>query len=524
MSRRALLLVVGVVALAGCELNPYRFGDQGRWAFPDGTVPDGGQQRDAYVVPDGCVPSPEVCDEQDNDCDGLFDEDEDGLPLTLADPSNCGTCGYVCQFANAIPSCEGGECVLSACNPGYHDINDDPDDGCEYPCLVTNGGVEICDGRDNDCDGLVDETFDLDSDPNNCGECANTCVFLNGIGDCQGGECVIGYCDPPFADADGNPANGCECLLDLEEGTTVCTEGAPGTCGAGEVCGDLDGDGTAHCAVIPAEVCDGRDNDCNGLTDADDDLSADPRAGIQCYGDPDGLCSDPAHAGATTCVNGEITCGGAALLRQNQLAETCNGIDDDCDGVVYDNSTGELRPERQLPLPDGDRPLRGREPRVRGRHPAGHRDVQRDRRRLRRRDRPDRRAAAERLGGHLQRAHPAAAGRHEPVSGGKPRLRGRRRGLPGLRGTDLGGGRLRRRLQLRRRADQPAEPADEREPLRDLRQRLLRGAPGVPRHLGLRERDLSVPGVPVRLARPQRRPDLRVRLPAQRLRDLQRAG
>ncbi|RMH45090.1 MAG: lipoprotein receptor, partial [Deltaproteobacteria bacterium] len=32
---------------------------------------------------------------------------------------------------------------------------------------------EVCDGRDNDCDGDVDEDFNLMADPANCGACGN---------------------------------------------------------------------------------------------------------------------------------------------------------------------------------------------------------------------------------------------------------------------------------------------------------------------------------------------------------------
>jgi hypothetical protein len=69
-----------------------------------------------------CVPSLEVCDGADNDCDGLIDDDIDSYA--------CGT----------------GECErLSVCSGGVE------------TCVPGDPRPEICDGIDNDCDGAVDD-------------------------------------------------------------------------------------------------------------------------------------------------------------------------------------------------------------------------------------------------------------------------------------------------------------------------------------------------------------------------------
>jgi hypothetical protein len=64
-----------------------------------------------------------------------------------------------------------------------------------------------------------------DSDPNNgcetniftsnqhCGDCDNACDPLNASGQCVGGTCELGPCDPYFANCDSMPANGCEVPL-----------------------------------------------------------------------------------------------------------------------------------------------------------------------------------------------------------------------------------------------------------------------------------------------------------------------
>ena len=46
---------------------------------------------------------------------------------------------------------------MGACLPDFYDANKKASDGCETYCQKTNGGVEICDGRDNDCNGVIDD-------------------------------------------------------------------------------------------------------------------------------------------------------------------------------------------------------------------------------------------------------------------------------------------------------------------------------------------------------------------------------
>jgi hypothetical protein len=46
--------------------------------------------------------------------------------------------------------------------------------------------TEVCNDKDDDCDGYVDEDFDLSTDNNNCGTCGNVCD--------SGDECYEGFC------------------------------------------------------------------------------------------------------------------------------------------------------------------------------------------------------------------------------------------------------------------------------------------------------------------------------------------
>ena len=285
-----------------------------------------------------------MCDGLDNDCNGVVD---DASNLS-SDVSNCGECGHECEFAYAVPTCEASQCVMGDCFPGHHDVNDDPTDGCEYTCTVTNLGVEVCDGRDNDCNGQVDEGFDLTSDANNCGSCRNTCVFLNGVGTCVNSQCEMGSCKGGFRDLDGIVANGCECQLQMSEdatGLTSCVQGVD-TCPPGEECADPDRDLQSHCVPIPLDQCDGRDNDCDGVVD--EDATAMMLSDV-CYSYPSGCtelspgnfsCDGPCSPGTLQCTNGSLRCIG----QTGPAAEVCNDVDDDCNGVVDDGVDKQTDP------------------------------------------------------------------------------------------------------------------------------------------------------------------------------------
>jgi len=328
----ALLALATALGASGCRLDPWNTGRDGGWDLTDAQVADAQVTPDAS--PDACVPQEEVCNGLDDDCDGVADN---GFDLDQ-DPNNCGSCGHVCEIPNALATCEGGTCVLAGCQPGHWDVNEDPTDGCEYACHRTNDGTELCDGMDNDCDGAADEDFDLQTDPLNCGACSNVCVFLNGFGACVGGQCALDACRGGYVDVDGSSQNGCECRMDLVEGTTPCVEGQPGACGAGEVCADVTEDGSSFCATIPADGCDGRDNDCDGQTDED---FAAVLPSTQCYTFTSGCtqdasgnygCTGQCGAGTWTCPAGELVCVG----QTGPQAESCNDLDDDCNTVVDD--------------------------------------------------------------------------------------------------------------------------------------------------------------------------------------------
>jgi predicted outer membrane lipoprotein len=75
------------------------------------------------------------------------------------------------------------------------------------------------------------------------------------------------------------------------------------------------------CCKPTPEICDGKDNDCNGKTD-----DIEPTA---CYDGPPGTEGHgECKAGVRTCVNGITVCAGQVVPQ----IEQCNGRDDDCNG------------------------------------------------------------------------------------------------------------------------------------------------------------------------------------------------
>ncbi len=124
-------------------------------------------------------PTPDVCDEKDNDCNDIVD---DGIDKQN-DPMNCGMCGRTCTAPHAaVTGCDAGSCAIVRCDPGYGDCNAMFPDGCETDLIASNS---------------------------HCGMCGRRCDLPGTNGMCVAGNCQ-GTCLPGFIDLDMNPSNGCE--------------------------------------------------------------------------------------------------------------------------------------------------------------------------------------------------------------------------------------------------------------------------------------------------------------------------
>ncbi len=298
------------IGIGGCQGNGFKY------------CVSGAELCSAVANP----PQAEKCDGIDNDCNGTTDENnpEAGQACTSALPGLCAPGTTNCNMGTK-------ECIPN----------------------VTAGSLsEVCDGVDQDCDGVVDNGFNvgqacLEGD----GQCLAAGVFV-----CDGPSATT--CNampgPPTMEVCDGKDNNCDQQID--EGFMLgaaCTSGQGVCAKAGvTVC---DANGGTKCDAVPGlpfpEICgDALDSDCdgqldNGCADTDDDGvfdGAEEAAGLD-PGDPDSD-DDGALDGDEPSWN--VDSDGDGLINALDPDSDDDGVLDgtelgkDCEGAGTDKSKG----------------------------------------------------------------------------------------------------------------------------------------------------------------------------------------
>ncbi|MFU8802285.1 MAG: putative metal-binding motif-containing protein [Bradymonadaceae bacterium] len=225
--RRSLSLLV-ILAMAGCAVGEFP-GQEGDTLFLDDVehYTDAQIDTDAYSLipdalgpPDTC-PGP-ACPTNNTHCPAgscivgaLQCTSSSQVRACIADSNGCG------GWTASVTCADGGSCENDACQECVDLDGDGRGEGCALGAdcddddpTVYEGAAEQCNGKDNNCDGTVDSGF-------NVGQACHA-----GTGECR------------------------------REGQFVCTADGTGT-----TCNASAGQPTT-------EVCDGKDNNCNGTIDS----------------------------------------------------------------------------------------------------------------------------------------------------------------------------------------------------------------------------------------------------------------
>ena len=297
------------------------------------------------------IATSEVCDFIDNDCDGDVDETfmvpgADGEPIYGSD-EHCGSCNNLCDdvidngTGTCFPDSDPPRCVVATCDEGYLPLDD-------IQCVPE--AALLCQECVTDANCFFEDAHCLHLDEGSW--CGKPCA---GAEDCPGGFSCADYEGALQCIPDGGS---CECDgtdLSLQRSCSVSYQepGKPSyTCIGVEQCTPS---GWGACE-LDAEVCDGADNDCDGViddpwVDADGSYVADSHCAVcgnsctldasthavgTCDAAPDVPVCTFECDGTWVDVNGLAFDGCECLPTEG--ADHPDGLDHNCDGVDGDAS------------------------------------------------------------------------------------------------------------------------------------------------------------------------------------------
>lgn len=224
-------------------------------------------------------PSVEVCDGKDNDCNGETDDNAVDCKMFYKDEDKD---GY------------GGKTKKCLCYPESPFIVENWDDCDDMDPMVNPEGKEKCNDKDDDCNGVIDDEdaegcddWYLDEDQDGIGVDKKLCLCKPKVpytakmsGDCDDKDSSVKpgtseICNGKDDDCDGEideGGSGCKIWYKDEDADgfgvkgdsrCLCSPLKPYTA---EVVGDCD-DSDEGVNPMAEEVCDGKDNNCDGKTD-----------------------------------------------------------------------------------------------------------------------------------------------------------------------------------------------------------------------------------------------------------------
>ncbi|MBT3218347.1 MAG: hypothetical protein HN348_04595, partial [Proteobacteria bacterium] len=293
--------------------------------------------------------APEQCDGLDNDCNGLVDEGAPGFDWYLDQDSD----GYGELAGVPLNQCQqplGYVLDHSDCQDGDNSI---------YP-----GATELCNNTDDNCDGSIDEGLDLtwyaDDDSDGFGniakikeQCLQPLGHVSNGDDCNDGDNSIhpganDVCDGIDNDCNGqiDDGGGITWYRDLDGDLYGNESVSQNSCvqPLGYVVNNEDcDDGDINIHPNASEVCNGRDDDCNGLID-----DGNPTGGKTYYvdGDDDGFGNPNQPIVACALYHGVVDdhsdCDDSRPDVNPNAAEVCDGVDNDCNPVTHEDTLDGL--------------------------------------------------------------------------------------------------------------------------------------------------------------------------------------
>ena len=334
--------------------------------------PDAGGADTAKQVTDAESETDTMPSTESNCANGV-DDDGDGDADCRDDDCAGKSCRMGMKATCVGTKCQGGEAGVE-CGDGVdndHDLSPDCKDAdCKGTCICRDDCKETCgNDKDDDLDGVVDNGCPCEYQGKTKGLCKKGVISPKG--EC---EAPAGYqsneriCDGQDNDCDGGTDEGCKCpFKGLKTGVCAATfRVEDGSCGSP----------TSY--EMKEDNCDGRDNDCDGLIDEDcssceyggskkgvcqfgliDESSGDclPPSSFQSdetlCDSLDNDCNGVADEGCRCDYDGQIAgvCGNArrksdgtcekpsAYVGDEMAPKNCDGLDNDCDGVIDENCT-----------------------------------------------------------------------------------------------------------------------------------------------------------------------------------------